>query len=138
MRSINLFSHLSIVQWLKVTALAVVVLTSSSTFAADMARSGTFTGLSNHVTTGTASIVKEDSGYFIVLGDDFTFDGAPDPKVALGKDGKYDPSTLIELLRSNSGAQKYAVPASIDVSEFNEVYIWCEKYSVGLGVAALN
>lgn len=122
----------------KLTLAFLLLIATTFSIADDTPRSGTFTGLSKHVTSGTATIVKTDSGYVIQLGEDFFFDGAPDPKVALGKDGKYDPSTLIELLRENTGAQSYKVPASIDVSAYNEVYIWCEKFSVGLGVAALK
>ena len=108
-------------------------------FADDMTiSSGEFAGIEGHTVSGAVSIVKTDAGYEIVMGDDFNFDGAPDPKVALGKDGKYDPSTLIQLLKSNSGAQSYVVPDSIDVTQFNEVHIWCEQYSVGLAVAPLN
>ena len=106
--------------------------------AAETVRSGIFSGLSDHSTQGTASIVKTADGYAIVLGDDFVFDGAPDPKVALGKNGKFDASTLLAPLQSDSGTQTFAIPASIDVADFNEIYIWCEKYSVGLGVAPLN
>lgn len=138
MRQYRSVQHSAVAGLMKFLMMSMLVLMSSHVMADDVARSGSFTGLNNHATQGTASIVKEESGYFIVLADDFEFDGAPDPKVALGKDGEYDPSTLIELLRSNSGAQKYAVPAGIDVSEFNEIYIWCEKFSVGLGVAALS
>ena len=97
-------------------------------------RSGSFEGKSRHVTTGTATIEKTSDGYAVRLGPDFTFDGAPDPKVALGADG-YDPSTLMGLLRSNSGEQVYPVPAGIDASSYNEVWIWCERFNVPLGVA---
>jgi len=113
-------------------ALALSLLFTTMFVNADGAsRSGTFTGLNNHVTLGTATVVQTDSGYVIELGEDFSFDGAPDPKVALGNDGKYDPATLIEPLRDNKGAQSYKVPG-------NEVYIWCEKFSVGLGVASIQ
>ena len=115
---------------------AIVLLASSLAFADG--RTGTFKGLSNHVTTGDVSIVSGADGVQILLASNFTFDGAPDPKVALGKDGKYDPATLIEPLRSISGEQSYQVPASINVADYNEVYIWCEKFSVGLGVASLS
>lgn len=111
---------------------------TASVQAAETVRSGSFSGLSNHTTQGTASIVKTADGYAIVLGDDFVFDGAPDPKVALGKDGSFDASTLLAPLQSDSGMQTYPIPLSIDVARFNEIYIWCEKYSVGLGVAPLN
>lgn len=101
-------------------------------------RSGQFTGLNNHTVTGTATIVKTDTGYQIQLSDDFVFDGAPDPKIALGTDGEYDHGTLIRLLDSNTGAQTYDIPAGIDVSKYNEVHIWCEKFAVGLAVAPVN
>ena len=100
--------------------------------------SGQFTGINDHTVSGKVSIVKTDAGYEIVMADDFMFDGAPDPKVALGKDGEYDPATQIELLKSDSGAQTYIVPASVDITQFNEVHIWCEQFSVGLAIAPLK
>ena len=112
--------------------LAATVLPVSA-FAAGHGRTGNFTGASGHVTRGGAEI----AGNTINLLDDFQFDGAPDPKVALGNNG-YDPATLLEPLRSNSGAQSYEVPANIDTSKYNEVWIWCEQYSVPLGVAKIN
>jgi len=106
--------------------------------AQEMVRSGEFSTLSKHVTTGSVTVAKTEDGYVITLGEDFSFDGAPDPRVALGNDGTYDPATLLESLRSNTGEQSYSVPASIDASAYNEVYIWCEKFSVALGVAQLK
>ena len=105
--------------------------------AQDSVASGTFTGKSNHVTTGGVRIRKAGNEYFIDLATNFSFDGAPDPKVALGRNG-YDPNTLLAPLAKNSGAQSYAIPAGINVSTYNEVWIWCEKFNVPLGVAALK
>ncbi|MEM9582295.1 MAG: DM13 domain-containing protein [Pseudomonadota bacterium] len=102
-------------------------------FAGGHGRLGTFTGKSNHVTTGTVEVLKKE----IVLLDDFTFDGAPDPKVALGKNG-YDSKTLMGLLKKNKGKSSYAIPAGINPDDYNEVWIWCEKFNVPLGVAKLN
>lgn len=102
-------------------------------FAGGHGRLGTFTGASNHVTTGTAEI----AGRTVTLLDDFTFDGAPDPKVSLGKDGHRD-EWILAPLQSNSGEQSYAIPANIDLDSVNEVWIWCEKFNVPLGVAKLN
>jgi len=125
-------------RFFSILALAAFVLSTTLVNADTMAKTGMFSGMNNHITTGSVEVVKTDAGYVIQLGADFSFDGAPDPKVALGKDGKYDPATLIEPLRSNSGEQSYSVPDSIDVTAYNEVYIWCEKFSVGLGVAAIK
>jgi len=102
-------------------------------FAGGHGRLGTFTGKKGHVTTGTVEVLKDK----VVLLDDFTFDGAPDPKVAFGKDG-YDSKTLMGLLTSNNGTSSYQIPAGIDPADYNEVWIWCEKFNVPLGVAKLG
>ncbi len=117
-----------------VSALAVA---ASPALAGGHGRIGTFVGKSNHVTTGRAELAKEGGKYVVHLLDDFTFDGAPDPKVALGKDG-YDKSTLMGLLKKNRGKSSYEVPAGINGDDYNEVWIWCERFNVPLGVAKLS
>ena len=47
-------------------------------------------------------------------------------------------ATRFTKLKSNRGKQIYEVPARIDVSLYNEVWVWCERFSVPLGVATLN
>ncbi len=123
---------------MKITVSSLLMLFSALVFAADGDRSGMLKGLNNHTSTGTVTVIVGDSGSVINFSEDFTFDGAPDPKVAFGKDGKYDPATLIEPLKSNTGAQQYTVPEGLNVADYNEVYIWCERYSVGLAVAAIQ
>ena len=95
-------------------------------------------GRSNHVASGAAAVEKTASGAMVVLGEDFDFDGGPDPKVGFGRDGVYDKSSQLEALRSNTGRQEYVIPSSIDPAKYNEIYIWCERYSVPLGVAKLK
>lgn len=102
-----------------------------------MAASGTFKGASNHKTTGSVSIKKQGGGWVLVLGDDFTFDGAPDPKWAFGNNG-VDKDTIFTPLAKNNGAQTYKIPANIDPSKYKEVILYCEKFSVPLGVAKLK
>jgi len=123
-----------------IVALAVVIAGITSTvMAADMVHTGTFTGENDHITTGQVTVINSPDGWKIVLGDDFSLDGAPDPKVALGNDGVFDPATLhSDNLKSNTGAQEFLLPASVDGSKYNEVYIWCEKFSVSLGVAKVK
>ncbi|MEL6268140.1 MAG: DM13 domain-containing protein [Pseudomonadota bacterium] len=98
---------------------------------------GSFVGKSDHVTTGHASVVFDEGKVLITLEDDFTFDGAPDPKVALGNGG-YDAGTLLGPLQSNAGAQAYPLKAGLDIGDYFEVWIWCEKFNVPLGVAELT
>ena len=116
----------------------VLSLQFSTAHAEETLKSGNFKGLSNHVTTGGVSVVKTAEGHAVVLSDNFSFDGAPDPKVGFGVSGDYDISSQLAHLKSNSGKQIYQIPASVDVSKYNEVYIWCEAYSVPLGVAAIK
>lgn len=99
--------------------------------------SGGLTGKSGHTTRGSASVQRVDGELKVVLGSDFVFDGAPDPKVAFGKDG-FLPETILAALESNRGEQLYSVPTSLDVSKYNEIWIWCERFSVPLGVAKLT
>lgn len=117
--------------------IAAASLAASPALAGGHGRIGTFTGSSGHITTGRAELAKENGKFVVHLLDDFTFDGAPDPKVALGRNG-YDKSTLMGLLKSNSGASSYTVPAGVDADQMNEVWIWCERFNVPLGVAKLN
>ena len=121
-----------------IAAGVVTLISAGAALAGGEARSGEFTGKSNHVTTGTVEVVKTADGYEIHLKDNFTFDGAPDPRVGFGKDGKFIDATDFEPLASNTGAQVYKVPANLDPNEFTDVFVWCRKFSVPLGVAALN
>ena len=99
--------------------------------------SGTFRGQSGHAASGGVSVVKTVKGTVVVLEPDFRFDGAPDPKLGFGKNG-YVKSTQFSKLKSNSGKQTYEIPASIDPADYTELWVWCEKYAVSLGVATLK
>ena len=111
----------------------------SNTADAGAVASGTFTGASDHITTGGVEVIKNDDGsHTVVLGADFSLDGAPDPRVGFGNDGKYDKATGMGLLKSLNGKQSFTVPAGVDPADFNEVYIWCVKCNVPWGVAAIN
>jgi hypothetical protein len=103
-----------------------------------LAGAGTFSGLSNHVTTGSVEVVETGEGWQIRLGPDFSFDGAPDPRVGFGKGGKFADGTDFEVLRANNGEQVYKVPAEIDPADFDQVYIWCRKFAVPLGAAPIE
>lgn len=118
-------------------ALMTAVAMPNVSLAGGHGRIGTFTGKSNHVTRGRAELVTQNGKSQVILLDDFWFDGAPDPKVALGRNG-YDKDTLMGKLRANAGQQTYDVPAGIDAARYNEVWIWCERFNVPLGVASLN
>ena len=99
--------------------------------------SGKFQGQSGHATSGEVRVVKTAKGTILVLEPDFKFDGAPDPKLGFGKNG-YVKATQFSALKSNSGEQIYEIPTAIDPADYTELWVWCEKYSVPLGVATLE
>jgi len=106
-----------------------------ASFASAPVSEGTFSGLSDHITTGGASIIGTDGAYKLVLATDFSLDGAPDPIVGFGSNGTYSPATKLGALQNKTGSQTYDLPASFNPADVSEVYIWCEKFDVPLGVA---
>lgn len=113
---------------------AAIAMTALPASAGDVIGKGSFTGASNHITTGGVHVTATS----VELQGDFSLDGAPDPKVGFGNDGVYDSDTTFAVLENNTGAQTYQIPEGIDPSAYNEVYIWCEKFAVPLGVAKLQ
>jgi hypothetical protein len=122
---------------IRLAAVAILAFGANAAFAG--VKTGSFHGASSHVTQGDYTISKQaDGSYVITLEDNFSLDGAPDPSVGFGKDGKYSKATYLGNLKYLKGKQSFTIPASVDLSKFNEVYIWCAKFTVPLGVAPLN
>lgn len=94
-------------------------------------------GAGGHKATGHVEIVTEGAATKLVFKDDFTLQDAPAPRLAWGKDG-YKRGTIFATLAKFKGAQEYTVPAGTDLSQFNELWIWCEKFDVPLAVAKLK
>lgn len=127
------------VSTLGIVAAAMITFAPISASADETRSQGTFTGASEHITTGGVQIVKTaDGGAVVILDSDFSLDGAPDPRVGFGSDGTYAEASDLGELQNISGLQIYVVPPSINVDNFNEVYIWCLQFGVPLGVAALS
>lgn len=100
--------------------------------------SGSFEGRSDHVTSGDVRIVQTPTGYAVELSEDFFLDGAPDPVLGFGRKGEYIATSQFSDLKKKRGAQTYTLPAGVTPADFSEVYVWCEKFSVPLGVATLS
>jgi len=124
---------------LGLVAAAMITLAPMTAYAGDKISSGSFTGASDHITTGGVKVIKTaDGGAVVILDSDFSLDGAPDPRVAFGSDGKYAEPSNLGVLQNLKGLQIYRVPATVNVDDYNEVYIWCSKFGVSLGVASLK
>lgn len=99
---------------------------------------GRFTGRSGHDTSGHASVFWDGRNWVVSLASDFFFDGAPDPVIGFGNNGEFDTATILGPLESDTGAATFIVPASIDVGDYNQIYVWCELFAVPLGAADLT
>ena len=127
----------SITTSLAAAALVWAVLAHTSAQADDVLAQGSFEGRSDHVVTGNASIVATGDGGIVRLTDDFSLDGAPDPKVAIGTGGQ-KPTLILAPLAANNGTQDYALPVDVTAEGITQVWIWCEAYDVPLGYAELK
>jgi hypothetical protein len=101
-----------------------------------------------HPTTGRASIYRTVDGKRDLRLTDFTTSNGPDVHVVLaqssdeklGKDFVKGELDSVELgpLKANQGDQNYDVPASADLSRYDEVVIYCARFHAVFGVAKLD
>lgn len=97
-----------------------------------------------HPTEGQVQIIEEDGSKYLELGADFQSDHGPDLKVILHKASvvsqKVQDGDYINLggLKSFNGSQRYLIPPAIEVSEYQSVAIWCEKFNVTFGYAPME
>lgn len=130
-------------KWIAVpaTILAVIAIGMVVCFkvftASHAAEPGVFQGAGSHKASGHFEIVRDGASTKVVLKDDFSLQDAPAPRLAWGKDG-YKLGTIFATLAKFKGAQEYTVPAGTDLSQYNEVWIWCEKFDVPLASAKLK
>ena len=83
------------------------------------------------------------SGTIILDGHKITLENvniteAPDGRVILTKN--HDESTGVRVgpLQGFTGTHEYEIPADTDPSEFDSVTIWCDKFSVPIGLATFD
>lgn len=100
------------------------------------AASGTFTGLSDYAVSGDAVVLSNGTEQRFLRFENFVADNGPDLKVYLrAENGEF---VSLGNLSGNIGDQNYEIPADVDLEVFNSVEIWCERFSVGFGVATLG
>lgn len=98
-----------------------------------------------HATSGVARILElADGRRFVRLEGLATSDG-PDLHVWIsdqpsgGEWGSYDDGRYVRLgeLKANNGNQNYAIPANADLAGLTSVVIWCDRFNVAFGTAAV-
>jgi hypothetical protein len=108
---------------------------------------GTFHG-KVHSTTGRATIYQEPDGKLVLRLTNFKTSNGPDVHVILvaAKDADDDANFIknsterVELgsLKGNQGDQNYEIPANTDLSKFQTVSIYCERFNANFGAAPLE
>lgn len=110
-----------------------------------IAASGTFVA-GEKPTTGIARIMVENGQRYLVFDSSFTTSNqGPDLHVVLDPAGKppaqySDPTRFINLgkLQKTEGEQRYPIPATVDLSKFKSVGIWCRMANATFGYATLQ
>lgn len=102
-----------------------------------------------HETSGTVRVIENPDGSRQLALVGLSTSNGPDVHVWLsagpvveGRDGWYTAASYdhIDLgpLRGNLGDQLYDIPAEVDLSTFRTVDLWCERFAVSFGAAALS
>ncbi len=98
-----------------------------------------------HKTEGRATISQEADGKLVLRLTSFKTSNGPDVHVILAatKDASDDVKGNTEKvdlgkLKSNEGDQNYEIPAGTDLTKFRTVSIYCKRFHVNFGAAALE
>lgn len=101
-----------------------------------------------HQTEGRATVYQEADGKLTLRLTNFKTSNGPDVHVILvaTKDAKDDANFLkskterVELgkLKGNEGDQNYEIPAGTDLTKFQTVSIYCERFDANFGAAPLE
>ncbi|MEV4440533.1 DM13 domain-containing protein [Streptomyces sp. NPDC049577] len=102
-----------------------------------------------HTTTGTVKVVRLADGSHVLRLEGLDTSNGPDLRVWLTdapvKEGVagwrvFDDGKHVSLgrLKGNKGDQNYPIPADVRFSEYTSVTIWCARFDVSFGAAALT
>jgi hypothetical protein len=97
-----------------------------------------------HATSGRARVLQLPDGRRYVRFDHFTTSNGPALKVYLSAAPASGPGDAFDDryvnlgdLKGNIGEQNYAVPRDVDLDRYRSVVVWCKRFSVAFGAAAL-
>lgn len=99
-----------------------------------------------HGTSGSVRVVSQPDGSRLLTIEDLDTSDGPDLRVWLtdaevSEDGwhVFDDGRYVDLgeLRGNKGNLVYELPRDVDLADYQSVSIWCERFSVSFGAAAL-
>lgn len=107
--------------------------------------SGRFYGIM-HPTEGTATIYQMGDGPRVLRLTSFRTSNGPDVHVYMvAADDAKDAATVqqagfidLGVIKGNIGDQNYTLSGDLDLGKYRAVSIWCKRFSVNFGAAALK
>ena len=99
-----------------------------------------------HPTEGTATIYQMGDGTRVLRFTSFSTSNGPDVHVYMvAADDAKDIATVqkagfvdLGVIKGNIGDQNYALASDLDLAKYRAVSIWCKRFSVNFGAAALR
>ena len=99
-----------------------------------------------HPTAGTATIFQMGDGTRVLRLTSFSTSNGPDVHVYMvAADDAKDVATVqqagfidLGVLKGNIGNQNYSLGSDLDLAKYRAVSIWCKRFSVNFGAAALR
>jgi hypothetical protein len=118
---------------------------AQSGFAPQPLESGNFYSIL-HPTAGTATIYQMGDGTRLLCLTSFRTSNGPDVHVYMvAADDAKDAATVrqagfvdLGVIKGNIGDQNYALGRDLDLAKYRSVSIWCKRFSVNFGAAALR
>src|SRR5262249_19835033 len=99
-----------------------------------------------HPTEGTATVYRLGDGARVLRLTSFITSNGPDVHVYMVAAGDAKDVATVEqagfidlgVLKGNIGDQNYVLGSDVDLSKYRAVSIWCKRFSVNFGAAALK
>ena len=101
----------------------------------ELIETGSFVGQGGHTVSGEFQIIKKGEIHYLVLQDNFSFDGAPDPKIGFSRNDEFSEDSLFSGLNMDEGKQIYRLPFDFNPAQYDEVTLWCDKFNANLAEA---
>ena len=119
--------------------------TAQGGLAAQPLESGRFYSIL-HPTAGSATIYQMGDGTRVLRFTSFSTSNGPDVHVYMvAADDAKDAATVqqagyidLGVIKGNVGDQNYTLGSDLDLSKYRAVSIWCKRFSVNFGAAALR
>ena len=101
---------------------------------------GSFVGIGDgiHDAQGDVLIIESDDGSRFLRFENFKVSNGPDLFVYLATDESANDFVNLGELKGNIGNQNYMIPPGADLSNYDNVLIWCKQFSVLFGSAKLS